>query len=453
MTEVLVVGGGPAGLTAALAAARQGHETRLVESGSTIGGMAASYTVDGIRVDHGSHRLHPVAPPRVRQLLDGLLGQDLQVRERNGRLRLGDRWVDFPLHPLDLARSMPASFAVRGAADAMTRPLRRPRTPSYADVVRVGLGPTALERFHGPMATKLWGLEPEQLSAELAIRRIPVRNPRRLVAKIIRGARAGGRVFLYPRLGFGQIVERLAEAAVDAGVTIDLETAVTAIEPRATGPAVTVATEAPTTPRRVLWTGPASNLLDVSASTTEPAPLRHRGLVLAYLTVPMTTWTSHDAHYVPDPAIAFSRLSEPRNYRDGPDPDGRTVLCAELPCWPGDTTWTAEPAAIAELVLDGLAAAGLPIPPVDGIELRHLPAVYPVLTAADDGHRQRLLARADGLPGVTVLGRQGRGTGDNLHHVLDMALTAADQLDRGQGWDAASWAMATERFERFTVED
>lgn len=462
MTEVLVVGGGPAGLAAALAAGRRGFETRLVEAGPALGGMAASFTIDGIRVDHGSHRLHPVTSPRVRRLLDELLGADLQVRERNGRLRLGGHWVRFPLRPADLARSAPPAIAAGILADAARRPLRRAGMPSYADVVRVGLGPTALERFHGPMATKLWGLEPDLLAAELAHRRIPVRNPGQLVAKIVRGARPGGRTFLYPRHGFGQITERLADAAVAAGVTIETGTEVTTIEPGLPEPVVAIGTESPSAVGRVLWTGAASGLLRVTESSAASAgptsaagvdPLRHRGLVLAYLTVPATTWTGYDAHYVPDPDIAFSRLSEPRNYRDGPDPGGRTVLCAELPCWPGDRTWQAEPAAIEALVLDGLARARLPIPTVDGVELRRLPAVYPVLTADAADQRQRLLASADGLPGITVLGRQGRGTGDNLHHVLDMALTAVDRLGPSGTWETASWVRATERFERFTVED
>ena len=81
----------------------RGRSVVLVEAAPVLGGMAASVVVGGQRVDLGSHRLHPSAPPAVRALLDELLGDDLQVRTRNGRLRLAGRWVRFPLQAGDLA--------------------------------------------------------------------------------------------------------------------------------------------------------------------------------------------------------------------------------------------------------------------------------------------------------------------------------------------------------------
>ena len=462
--DVLVVGGGPCGLAAALGAARRGRSVRLLEASDHLGGMAASFEVAGQRVDHGSHRLHPSAPPPVRALLDELLGADLQERRRNGRLHLAGRsvsraslrasergvWVRFPLQAPDLIRSVPIGIGARIATDLVTGPLRHARDDSYAEFVRAGLGPTALATFHGPMATKLWGRDPARLSAELARRRIAVNGGGRLVRRIARGSRPAGRTFLYPRLGYGEVVDRLADAAVAAGVVVDRSTAVGALTTGA-APQATLTDGRCIEAGRVLWTAPLDALSSVVADGPAAPQLEHRGLVLVYLALDEDRYSEVDAHYVPDAAVAFARLSEPKNYRTGPDPAGRTVLCAEVPATAGDATWSMDDGELGDLVVDDMRRLGLRIPPVTAVAVRRQPRVYPVLeVGADD--RDTALAWSDTLTGVTVLGRQGLHVADNLHHVLDMALAAAGCL-AADGWDAPRWAAERQRFEAFVVDD
>lgn len=435
--DLLVVGGGPAGLATALAAARRGRSVRLVERSALLGGMAASIDVGGQRVDLGSHRLHPGAPPPVAALVGELLGDDLQVRQRNGRLHLGGSWVRFPFRPFDLIRSTPPTLAARLVADLVRAGRPDAGAATYADVVRSGLGPTALDRFHGPMAAKLWGRPPGALGAELAHRRISVRDRSSVVRRLARTARSSGRTFLYPRLGYGQVVDRLADAAADAGVDIRTGTEWTP-------------SSGESSPHTV-WTAPVAQLARLLGGPADT--LTHRGVVFVYLVVPTSRWSEFDAHYVPDADVAFARLSEPKNYRDGPDPAGSTVLCAEIPATPGDATWTSDDSTLGELVLDGMARCGLRTPPVDEVVTVRLPTVYPVLTADAPDARRRLLRWADGLDGVTVLGRQGLGVADNLHHVLDMALTFADCLTDTGGPDPTQWAAERRRFETFVVDD
>ena len=449
--DVLVVGGGPSGLAAALGAGRTGRTVELIEASPRLGGLAASVSVGGQRVDLGSHRLHPSAMPRVRALLDELLGDDLQERRRNGRLHLAGRWVAFPLRPADVARTVPFGIGARIAADLVTGPLRRPRDRSYAEYVRAGLGPTALATFHGPMAAKLWGRDPSALSADLARRRIAVNDGGRLLRRVARGARPAGRTFLYPRLGYGQVVDRLATSAVEAGARLGTGCRVDVLQPgrpvRATlddGRRIDAA--------RVLWTAPLDALVGVVAGAPNVAPQGHRGVVLVYLVLDEDRYSEFDAHYVPDADVAFARLSEPKNYRDGPDPAGRTVLCAEVPATVGDAGWEAGDDALAQLVLDGMIRLGLRRPEVAGVEVVRVPRVYPVL-AVDDDARRRALAWADDLDGVSVLGRQGLAVADNLHHVIDMALGAVACLGPGGGWDEAGWQAERARFDTFVVDD
>lgn len=452
--DVLVVGGGPCGLAAALAAASRGFSTELVESSDHLGGMASSFTVAGQRVDLGSHRLHPAAPPRIQGLLTDLLGSDLQVRRRNGRLRVRDRWVRFPLEPQDMARNLPPTFMLRAAADGLTGRLRRAQDDSYAEFVRTGLGPAALHEFHGPMAAKLWGLPPEQLSAALARKRISQRTPGRILSRIASTTRNRGATFLYPRLGYGQITERLADSAAEHDAVLRTGCSVVSLTGAADGARATLSDGEAATAERVLWTAPVEALRRLLGDDAEPAPAM-RAVTLVYLVLDQPRYTSFDAHYIPTPGVAFSRISEPKNYRDGPDPTDRTVLCFEIPCTVGDEVWRSDDDTLAGLVLDGVDRLGLPPVRVVETAVRRLPSVYPILPVDKAGEPASSAhgLEPDLVPGVTVLGRQGLVVADNLHHVLDMALSAVDCLDADGRWLDDRWLDHRRRFEHFVVED
>ena len=175
--DLLVLGAGPAGLGAAYRAAAAGHRVTLLERAAFVGGAAASGEVAGVRVDLGSHRLHPSIEPRILTELQGLLGDDLQVRPRNGRIRLGGRWIAFPLRPLDLLRRLPPGVAAGALRDAALGPLRHPAADTFSEVLRAALGPTLCERFYFPYARKIWGVDPAELSGEQARRRVGARSP------------------------------------------------------------------------------------------------------------------------------------------------------------------------------------------------------------------------------------------------------------------------------------
>ena len=421
MTRVAVLGAGPAGLAAAWRAALAGHEVEVYERADHPGGMAASFDVAGVRVDHGSHRLHPAIEPRVLTELKQLLGSDLQWRLRNGRIRLENRWLRFPLSLPDLVRHAPPSFAVGVGRDMASAPLRRERADTFAEVVRAGLGPTMLDRFYGPYARKLWGREPEALSGEQARRRIAASSPLALVRKAVRRGPTG---FWYPRHGFGQLTDALARAAEGAGVAFHYETDVSSID----------AIDADV----VFSTIPVTALARIAGGPV--VDLEWRALVLTYLVLEQPQWTVCDAHYFPGAETPAARISEPRNYRDRPeDVRDRTVLCVELPCQVGDATWTMPP------VVEG-------IEPVD-VVIRRLPNAYPIYGVGFERELATLDEWVTSQARVVSFGRGGLFAHDNTHHALAEGFAAADALNIDGSWNDRSWSAARRRFASHVVED
>ena len=451
----VVVGGGPTGLTAALFAARRGWAVTLVESTGRLGGMAASIDVAGQRVDLGSHRLHPAASPASMALLTELLGNDLQTRRRNGRIRLQDRWLPFPLTPVAMTTNLALPTAAQAVADTLLSPFRRTRAAAnqaddtFAEVIWAGLGPTVLEIFYGPYAKKLWGLEADQLAGELARRRVSITSPAALVRKFLAAKKNGPTPFLYPRFGYGQVVDELEAASREAGVEIVLNTLVTDLRPGSIelGDGTTMAAD------RVLWTAPPAALLHAAGQEPGAIEPRSRAMVLVFLVLDEDQYSEFDAHYFPETEVVMARLSEPKNYRDGDDPAGQTVLCAELACDLNDDVWNASDRRLADDVVASMGVAGLRQPNVVDVHVERLASVYPVMTPGNIGAFATVLNEASLIPGVSLLGRQGLLVADNLHHVIDMAIEAAACLGNDGGWDDKRWAEATKRFADNVVED
>lgn len=461
--DLAVLGAGPAGLAAAWRAAGRGLSVAVLDRAEAVGGMTASFEVAGIRVDFGSHRLHPATPPHLLAALRGLLGADLQLRPRHGRLRVYDRWVGFPLRAGELVRCLPPLALRRIARDALCAPFRRSDGSSYGALLAARLGPELYGALYEPYAVKLWGLAGQDIDAEQARRRVTADSPWKLAGRVLRGGRAGGgpgRVFYYPRHGFGQLAEALAEAAVGAGASIHTGAEVTHLDVRGGGPVLRLAGGGALHCGHVFSTVPLTALAGLVRPLPPPEParaaqrLRFRAMVLVYLVHEGGRWTEYDAHYLPGRNTPVSRVSEPTNYRAwAEDPTNRSVLCAELPCDPGGPLWKMADGELAGLVTKGLAGNGLPPVRLAEMQVRRLRQVYPVYRVGYAEALTSLAAWASGLDRVTTFGRLGLFAHDNTHHALAMAFDAVDALRPDGRRDAERWAAAQARFAHHVVED
>jgi protoporphyrinogen oxidase len=298
-----------------------------------------------------------VVEPRVMADIRGLLGENLLMRPRHGRILLQGRWIHFPLKPVDLMLRLPKGFIASLAFDSVRKLL--PRGPiddeNFATVLERGLGPAMSNAFYYPYVRKLWGLEPDQLAVTLAKRRVSGSSIAKIMKKVMRqvpGFRdpdGAGSGFLYPRRGFGSICDLFAESAKEHGAEIRLGSGVVGIE-REGNRVTAVRFERDGGVERAAADAVWSTLpVTALARMLDPAPpaeiveaakqIKFRGMILIYLVLETSQFTEYDAHYFPETRIPMSRMSEPKNYSGTSEPDGKTVLCAELPSDPGTPEW------------------------------------------------------------------------------------------------------------------
>ena len=465
-SRVVILGAGPAGLGAALGLARRGFTVDVLEQAAQVGGNAGSFELAGLRVDFGSHRLHPATAPEVFAEIRALLGEDLLERPRHGRIHLLGRFLHFPLRPVDLLLRTPPRFALGAARDlvAGALPGAAPHEETFASVLERGLGPTICRDFYFPYARKIWGLEPEEIAVAQATKRVSANSIGKLLRRLLPGSHTGAAssrgTFFYPKRGFGQISEAYAAAAQAAGANLRLETPARAVRRTGDG-GFEVDTGARGIEADHIWSTIPNAVLARILEPAAPEPVRAaterlelRSMLLVYLVLETRRFSEYDAHYFPAADIPFTRLSEPRNYAALDDPRDRTVLCAEFPCSREDALWSADDATLSELVRDGLARAGLPIQaPVREVAVRRLPAAYPVYRRGYEAAFETIDAYLTQQEGLLSFGRQGLFAHDNTHHALAMAHAAVECLRDDGTFDAARWRGHRAVFETHVVED
>lgn len=480
--KIVIIGAGPTGLALAVQLLRRSDldvDVTVVEKESRAGGLTASFECEEMSFDYGSHRLHPAASEDIMHDIQQLLGRDLLKRKRNGRIWLFGRYAKFPLRPLDLARNLPLSFLANCARDTAVKWLRRKRGErrSFADVLLHGLGPTMCNSFYFPYARKLWGLDPEKISAVQAYRRVSAKSAGKLLHKVFAfmtgfERREIGR-FFYPREGFGQLSEALAMEVERMGGELRLATTVEEIQchnGRATS--IVLNTQGSnagkaTSSKEVMPAGfvfstvPLPDLVTlirprVPANVDEAChKLRYRAMVLFYVMLKKPRFTIYDAHYFPSEDVLFSRVSEPKNYSDSREPAALTGLCAEIPCAMDDGIWSASSGEIAGRVISDLHKVELPVHyPIHTTFVRRIQQAYPVYDLAfEDRFSTVDEFLSNQIGGLVTLGRQGLFVHDNTHHALEMAYRASECLRNDLTWNTKRWGLHRKEFEKHVVED
>ena len=471
--HVVILGAGPAGLGAAFQLSRRDQaRVTVLERNNVVGGNAGSFKLAGLSVDYGSHRLHPACDPTVFRDLHEMLGGDLLNRPRHGRIRLRGHWIHFPLKPLDLAFKLPPSFTCGVLVDLVGKMgLHRANgavAETFSSILERGLGQTICRDFYFPYARKLWGLDPEELSATQARRRVSASSLAKMARKVLAAVPGfkppGSGRFYYPRHGYGQISEAYYQAAQKAGAKFHLNASVRSVEITQDKPPTVcfeLNGESHSLSANYVW---STIPITVLAGCVKPPPpseyleavesIDYRAMILIYLVLEQDQFTEYDAHYFPEAHIPISRLSEPKNYSASPEPRNRTVLCAELPCSPDDPVWKMSDEQLGNLLCDALASAGIPVQaPVLQVATRRLRQAYPIYRRGYETSFNLLDQWLGQMDGLLTFGRQGLFAHDNTHHALYMAYCAADCLDGNGRFNRERWQSFRRIFETHVVED
>ena len=242
MTRVAIVGGGIAGIVAALRAVERDASIRLLEAGSRLGGAIGTIRQDGFAIETGADSFITEKPWAL-DLCDrlGIAGNLVGTREGDARTHVarGDRLHALPdgfllLAPTSLGPLARSSLFTWSGKLRMGLDLVLPRGPhdrdeSLADFVRRRLGREALERVGDPLVSGIYTGDPERLSVAATMPRF--RDLEAQHRSIILGLRRSGQarrgvagarygLFVAHRDGMGALVDALAARLPDSVVQL-----------------------------------------------------------------------------------------------------------------------------------------------------------------------------------------------------------------------------------------
>src|SRR5918997_6805512 len=121
---VVVLGAGPAGLTAAYRLAQRAVPVVVLEAEEQVGGLAKTVERDGYRFDLGGHRFFTKSR-EVEELWREVLGDEFLRRPRMSRIYWNGRFLDYPLRGADVVRKLGSVELARATVSFVAASMRR----------------------------------------------------------------------------------------------------------------------------------------------------------------------------------------------------------------------------------------------------------------------------------------------------------------------------------------
>jgi protoporphyrinogen oxidase len=465
--NVVVIGAGPAGLTAAYELSRAGVSSTVLEADDVVGGISRTVQRDGWRFDIGGHRFFTKVK-RVDDFWHEVLEDDeFLQRPRKSRIYYQGKFIDYPIRLGNALRSLGALEAMRCGLSFLWVHLRPPKDTSTLEGYIVShYGWRLYGHFFKAYSTKVWGVPPSEIGADWGAQRIKGMTLWSAVWEPLRARLAGARQgskqvtslidrFQYPRYGPGMMWERCRDLVEADGTKVIMQTPVTRIRHDG-GRAVEVVAEAD----GVTTEYPADNVISsmpfsqlLAAMDPPPPPevlaaahdLSFRDFLSVALVVPAdkVPWTDNWI-YIHDPDVKTMRVQNFGSWSPYMVSEGRNVLGLEYTVDEGDEWWTASDDELiakgkAELEALGLVAAS----DVEAGYVVRMPKAYPVYDETYQRNVEVLRAwLTEHAPNVHPTGRNGMHRYNNQDHSMYTAMLTVENILDGAGHDI--WAVNVE---------
>ena len=450
-SPIVVIGGGPAGLTAAYEIVKRGGSVIVYEGDSVVGGISRTVERDGWKFDIGGHRFFTKVK-EVEELWHEILPEeDFLLRPRMSRIFYDGKYYDYPLKAGNALKNLGPIEAVLCVLSYAWARIRPPKDQTnYEGWLVARFGWRLYRRFFETYTQKVWGVPVKEMPADWAAQRVKSLSLSNAILNALTPRRKQTDItslieeFQYPKFGPGMMWERCAELIESKGGKVHLRSKVTGITVeggKATGVTVTAADGSTTfqPASHVISTMPMAQLVDVFTPAL-PAPvlkaghdLHYRDFLTVALVIPEELAFPDNWIYIHAQEVKVGRIQNFGSWSPYMVKEGRTCLGLEFFVFEGDELWTAKDEDLIEqgkreLEYLGLAKAA-------DVEIGYvfrMPKAYPYY---DSYYQANVKVIADHLdekvPNVHLIGRNGMHKYNNQDHSMFTAMLTVDNIYGG----------------------
>lgn len=472
--RVVIIGAGPAGLTAAYClATRFGITSTILESDSVVGGISRTVERDGWRFDIGGHRFFT----KVREVDDLwkeiLPPSEFLVRPRMSRIYYNGKFYDYPLKASNALKNLGIIEAVRCVLSYVWARINPPKDQTTLEGwIAARFGWRLYEHFFKTYNEKLWGVPTNRMPADFAAQRIknlslfnavvnallPKRNQKDITSLI--------EEFNYPKLGPGMMWERCRDLVIEKGCSVVMKSRVVAVKHQG-GRAHTVVAQGADGTRteypcdHVISSMPISQLLVGMEPQADPAvvaaarDLRYRDFLTVALVVPQEYSFPDNWIYVHAKDVQVGRIQNFGSWSPYLVKEGRTCLGLEYFVFEGDETWNKPDAELIAQATRELGHLGLVDP--SKVEMGYvvrMPKAYPFY---DEHYRANVARIVEWLnanaSNVHPIGRNGMHRYNNQDHSMFTAMLTAENIATGSTHDVWNVNVEEEYHEERSNDD
>ncbi len=455
----IVLGAGPAGLTAAYELTKYGFRPIVLEKADKVGGISRTESFHGYHFDMGGHRFFTKSE-EVNAMWREMLGEDFLLRPRRSRIYYGGKFFDYPLKLWNVLSGLGfwESFRV-GLSYARWHIFPYRREDTFRQWVTNRFGRRLFLMYFKSYTEKVWGISTSELSAEWAAQRIKGLSLPTAVLGMFVKPKAKIKTlieeFHYPKYGPGMLWNRVGSEIERRNGRVRLNSNVSKIN-REGKRIVSLVVSHDGRDETVEGTDFISTIpISEFIKKLDPPPpagvldaasaLRYRDFLTVCLIVDRPHLFDDNWLYIHDPHVKVGRIQNFKNWSPDMVPDNtKTSLGLEYFCNAGDALWSASDADLVELGKRELEQMGLARRSqcVDGRVFR-VEKAYPVYDAHYNRHLEVIREYLDGLENARTIGRNGLHRYNNMDHSMLAGMFAVRNMVLGQNYDL--WNVNAER--------